>query len=348
MGRYDNFRNSLTYGSSRSNNPSASHRSFKLSLFDFLRGPSGSQDYDLIQDEQPNFNSEDFVSEFISGIKNWWRGFTGSGLTDRDIQQNQQNMQNVEDTAAAQVRGFEKAGVNSALMYGNGASNTAPQSSSTGGSGSLSDLMQLLMLPAQLKLMNAQAKNTDADTQKTMADTEQVKLALKYYPSLTEKTIAEIAARTDLDIQNTSESKAREEVAKFEAILKKTESEYADAYFDLRNQGEAAKRDAALESAAESCARAAWTEFETQWTKDHNGARPSSSSLLALIEAMSSWFGVENEQQGIITRAVSKVIHPNQGEPDNVATGNMGKPLTRAYLKFRRKIRGHGLIVPDY
>lgn len=284
---------------------------------------------------------------FTSGIRNWWKGFTGSGLTDRDIALNQMNMQNIEDTAAKQVAGYQKAGVNTALMYGAGGQQSAPQSSATGGSGSLSDLMAAIMLPKQMKMMDAQTRNINAQSEKTLADTEQVKLAIQYYPSLTEKTIAEIVSRTDLNIQNLSVAKVQEEIAAFEKIIKKSESEYADQFYALRNEYQAAQRDSALESAAESAARAAWTEFETQWTKEHNGARPSSSSLLALIEALSSMFGVSGEhQQGIISRAVTKVV----GNPVSTAQREQNKvyarKIRRKYYEARRQLTGRGLI-PD-
>ena len=98
------------------------------------------------------------------GIENLWKGATGSGLTERDKQLNAMNMQNVEDTAAAQVAGYQKAGINPALMYGAGGQQTAPQTSSSG-VGNFSDLMsltQLLTLPKQLNMMDAQTKNIEA------------------------------------------------------------------------------------------------------------------------------------------------------------------------------------------
>ena len=342
MSRYNRFRNSLSGYTGRGTNPFATDDSFGNSLKNF----GGNIVSSGLFSKFCHFVEELGIAE---GIENLWKGTTGSGLTKRDIELNQMNMQNVEDTAAAQVAGYQKAGINPALMYGAGGQQSAPQTASTG-TGSLSDLMQVLMLPSQLKMIQAQTRNIEANSQKTLADTEQVKLALKYYPSLTEKTIAEISSRIDLNAQNISESEAREQVAKFEAILKETESKYADVYFDLRNQGEAAKRDAALESAAESAARAAWTEFETEWTREHNGARPSSSSLLALIEALSSWLGVDDQQQGIVTRAVQKVVknppkpEPFYNDPDSFEK-NKSKPLPRLFMRARRAIRGRGLVL---
>lgn len=108
---------------------------------------------------------------FRNGISNWWKGFTGSGLTQRDIDLNAMNMQNVEDQASAEVAGYKKAGVNPALMF-SGGSNTAPSSSSSGTPGNMSELLQSLMIPAQLRMLKAQTENVRANTAKTQVETE--------------------------------------------------------------------------------------------------------------------------------------------------------------------------------
>lgn len=98
-----------------------------------------------------------FLGSIRSGISNWWKGFTGSGVTQRDVELNQLSMQNVEDEASRQVEGYKKAGINPALMMSGGAS-TAPQASSSGVSGNMSELLQVLLIPAQLKMMKAQSQ----------------------------------------------------------------------------------------------------------------------------------------------------------------------------------------------
>lgn len=126
-----------------------------------------------------------FASSFADGLSNWWKGFTGSGLTARDVALNQMNMQNVEDQASAEVAGYKKAGVNSALMY-SGGSNTAPSASSTGQTGNMSELLQALMIPAQLRMMKAQTENvrantvkTEVETQKTGSEIDELKVKIK-------------------------------------------------------------------------------------------------------------------------------------------------------------------------
>lgn len=111
-----------------------------------------------------------FLGAIRSGISNWWKGFTGSGATDRDKEINAMNMQNVREQASAEVEGYTKAGINPALMFGSGTS-TAPQASSSGVSGNMSELLQALMIPAQLRQMNAQTDYIKADTAKTRVDT---------------------------------------------------------------------------------------------------------------------------------------------------------------------------------
>ena len=114
---------------------------------------------------------KDIFNSIGSGLSNWWKGFTGSGLTARDVALNQMNMQNVEDQSSAEVAGYKKAGVNPALMF-SGGSNTAPSASSSGSVGNMSELLQALMIPAQLRMLKAQTENVRANTEKTQVETQ--------------------------------------------------------------------------------------------------------------------------------------------------------------------------------
>lgn len=125
-----------------------------------------------VKEDQASYDAGG-LDGFLSGVSNWWKGFTGSGLTQRDIDLNNLSMQNVRDQASAQVEGYKNAGVNSALMFSGGAS-SAPQASSSGNVGNMSELLQLATLPYQLKMMKAQTANINANTQKTIKDTEKV------------------------------------------------------------------------------------------------------------------------------------------------------------------------------
>lgn len=126
-----------------------------------------------VQDVSTENGLTRFMESFTDGISNLWKGITGSGLTARDIQLNEMNMQNVRDTAQAQTEGYQKAGVNPALMFGGGAQ-TAPQSSGVPTTGSMSELMQFFMLPMQMKMLGAQIGNINADTDKKIAETGRI------------------------------------------------------------------------------------------------------------------------------------------------------------------------------
>lgn len=299
----------------------------------------------------PTHNWFDYDSMPDAGhgvVENFVKQATGSGLTDRDIAMNQMNMQNVEDTAAAQVAGYQKAGVNPALMYGSGGQQTAPSASSTG-SGSLSDLAQiaqLVTIPAQLKMMDAQIRNTDANTQKQISETDQIKQVMQFYPRLTENTIGEIASRTGVNLQNISESEARVEVLAFEKIIKSNEAKYSDQFYKLRNAVEEATELSQKASALHSYMQALWTEYETQYTKQHDGARPSSSSLLALADAVMSWLGTSGDEVGgAITKVVTETVTEIAGkEPENGSTmQDIGRGLAGKPWKIKGKtLAQHG------
>lgn len=248
------------------------------------------------------------------GIENLWKGATGSGLTQRDIELNKMNMQNVEDTAAAQVAGYQKAGVNPALMYGSGGQQTAPQASSSA-VGNFSDLMsltQLLTLPKQLKMMDAQTKNIEADSEKKIADTEHVKQIIAWYPNISESNVAEVWSKVGLNLQNIDESEAREDLARAEKVIKDAEGKFAEQLNEAKIELAKAQTQEAKDSAAASAARAAMDAFELQYAKDNN-AKLSSSSILAVISALTSWLGVNpnsSEAQSIIRTVSDDVKHP--------------------------------------
>lgn len=91
--------------------------------------------------------------------------FTGAHVTGQMQEQNEMQMQNIEDQYQRQVTGMSNAGLNPALMYQGGASGSAPSAPSNTASGSLSDIMQVAMLPLQMKMMDAQIKSAELDNE---------------------------------------------------------------------------------------------------------------------------------------------------------------------------------------
>lgn len=285
-------------------------------------------------------------------LENFVKQATGSGLTDRDIAMNQMNMQNVEDTAAAQVAGYQKAGVNPALMYGSSGQQTAPSASSTG-SGSLSDLAQiaqLVTIPAQLKMLEAQTKNVDANTEKTIADTEHVKQIIEWYPNLSEASVAEVWTKAGLNLQNIDESEAKEQLARAEKVIKDAEGKFAEQMQEAKLNLTNAQTQEAKDNAAAAAARAAFDQFELDYAKENN-ARLSSSSVLAIISALTSWLGVSptsQEAQTIVKTITDDVKHPTnmykKGAQqlqkyglDDRSIINKGKSLWNRFERWRNK-----------
>lgn len=257
----------------------------------------GGQDF---SDGQMTFShtGETGFDKFANGLDNLWKGITGSGVTQRDVEMNQMNMQNVEDTAAAQVKGYEKAGVNPALMYSGGASNSAPTASSSPTTGSMSELMQAIMMPMQMKMMNAQIGNVKANTSKTLAESEQIKQIMDWYPRLSQANLDKLVSSYGLDIANINKAEAETAIAEIEKLIKSAEAENAPALYKARAALEEAKTDEAKAAAASHLANAAWTTYEKNYTESHNGARPSSSSILALVDAITALTGLSADSVG--------------------------------------------------
>lgn len=256
----------------------------------------------------------DLFGNIGNAFSNWSKQTFGTGVTDRERELNAMNMQNVEDTASAQVEGYRKAGINTALMYGNGASNSAPQTTAAPGSSNLSELMQAIMIPTQLKMLNAQIGNVKAQTLKTYADTDQIKQVMEWYPKLTENQIKKLVSAHDLDIANISLAEAKAETEQIEQVIKRAEADEAGAFYKARREYEEAKTPEAKANAAAALARAAWDEYQTDYTKSHDGAMPSSSSILALVNAITSWLGVSGNEVGHqVTEAVVSAMDDVKG-----------------------------------
>lgn len=274
------------------------------------RSGNSTEEFDKVNGEIDSGSAkafDNFTSSFSNGISNWWKGFTGSGLTQRDVELNQMNMQNVEDTASRQIAGYNKAGVNPALMYSGGASNSAPNSSAVPTTGSMSELMQAIMMPLQMKMMKAQIGNVQAQTSKTIAESEQIKQIMDWYPRLSQANLDKLVSSYGLDIANINKVEAETAIAEFEKVIKSAEAENAPALYKARVALEEAKTDTEKANAASALANAAWTAYETDYTKNHNGARPSSSSILALVDAISAMTGLSADSVGA-KKVTSQII----------------------------------------
>lgn len=229
---------------------------------------------------------------------------TQSDATGRDVALNEMQMQNQEDVYQRQVVGMQKAGINPALMYQSGAS-SAPSAPSASGGASMSDLMQLMLMPLQKRALEASIANTEAKTShenamtdESKARTEQIGLVNKYYPRSQEAAIDKILSEVGVNRATIPEKEANAALATAKAALTEHENKYADEFYHWRVEYEKAQTQAAKDAAAASAARAAWDSFELQWTREHEGARPSSAGYLAIAAAISDLLGLTGDSDG--------------------------------------------------
>ena len=123
--------------------------------------------------------SSDSTQENLNnGIQNWWKGTTGSGLTDAELEANQfthderidaQNWTERMDNTKLQrgVADAKAAGINPMMVAGGSPStpsSSGGQSVSPSGVGSnvIGQLAQLLLLPMQAQVMQSQANKNNA------------------------------------------------------------------------------------------------------------------------------------------------------------------------------------------
>lgn len=159
-----------------------------------------------------------------NGLEGLWNKETGAGLTPAEREQNEWTAQREDTYFTRMVNDMQNAGVNPALMYGS-ASGPGVNSSAGGssGSGGISDLLQLAMLPLQIQATKAQIDKTKADTANVNANTEGTLLSNDWInrekqaevdsknsvASLNEKRESEIEQKIKESQQNIQESISR-------------------------------------------------------------------------------------------------------------------------------------------
>lgn len=99
-------------------------------------------------------------------IESYLAGKTGSGLTNAQLEQNQLSMQNEHDIYQYKVQGMQDAGLNPALLYGQGgASSSAPAAPSNSASGlDYQGLIGALSLKANLDKTKAETNKIAEET----------------------------------------------------------------------------------------------------------------------------------------------------------------------------------------
>ncbi|AYQ58206.1 putative VP2 [Microviridae sp.] len=268
------------------------------------------------------------------GLENLFKGVTQSGVTAQQAGLNEMQMQNQEDIYQRQVTGMQKAGLNPALMYNSGSSSAPSAPSGTNMAGvSMSDLLQAMMIPTQIKMMKAQTENilASADQKRAQTETEGIRqeslrLANQYYPSVQEATLDKIFSEIGVNDRTMDEKEANAALTWSKQFLQEKENKFADDYFHWRNELEKAKTGEAIQSAANHMASAAWIGYQQSYAKSH-GALLSGSPLVALAgmlsQSLSNIFGVrENGLDGslpsieeVVTKAVKSAVGDEKPKP---------------------------------
>lgn len=128
--------------------------------------------------------------------------YIGANMAPKDIQaaelqlQNQRTLRQTEFLDA--VSSMKNAGINPALMYGSGANTSAGSAQVSNTAGSLSDLIALATLPAQLKLLKAQTNKTDADANKAVSETKGQDISNEFAAALNQSALDSQKASREL------------------------------------------------------------------------------------------------------------------------------------------------------
>lgn len=259
-----------------------------------------------------NGNIVSWLEKQISGntyLSNLVNGMTGAGLTDRDKQLNELNRQNVEDQASLQRAGYEKAGFNPALMYGQ--MQTAPTAQSSSVDGSIIDkLLSVIFAKQQFKNLEAQNRNIEADTSKKQAETGKIqtetdfqKLVNAYYPQLTEAQIAQIYKTMEVQSADIDLKAAQAAFQRVQTAIAEIDKTFKSAHWNALIDNLNASSEAARAKASADIARAAVDSLEAAYMERYN-MHMGSNDYVALATALSNMLeGKANDT------AIGSVVH---------------------------------------
>lgn len=295
-----------------------------------LMNPNHSWVSDWNQFSRDTSPSEDIINQVtkqaLTGAEKEANAFTA-----QEAQKQRDWEEQMSNTAyQRQAADMRAAGVNPALMMNGGSSGASTPSgasassvSPTGNGVSMSELMQMYLLPLQKRAAEANIKNTEAKTERekeetklTAAKTENMALVNAYYPTVTEAGLDETLSKIGVNMSTIDKNDAETALSRVKKLIADKENKYADQFFKARAEYEEAHTEEARSAAAEKAAQALMTGYEYQYASA-NGAKLSSSSILALVSALGSFLDLGNTDiqetvRDAAATAWDDVKHPGQ------------------------------------
>lgn len=245
------------------------------------------------------------------GLNSMFNSITGSALTPAQREANsfeaqqaqnqmdfQERMSNTEYQRG--VADMKAAGINPALMYGNGANGASTPSGAMAASESpgIPDVVGLMTALSNLSLLKAQRDNIRSQTKEREQNIEESKsrvkineLAAEYYPALTEGQLSKISAEiskfyssSEVDKHNVAYVDAQTALAETRNFVEKLQADWVDRLNE-------AKTDEAKANVARAFAAAAYDNYFISYGKSHGGQLPGYNQALGIASAIQDVFG---------------------------------------------------------
>lgn len=296
-----------------------------------------------------------FFAGIANGVSNLWNHITGNDLTDAERSANEFTAgesalarQFSHDEAQEQMR-FQKrmsdtewqrgvadmqaAGLNPALAYGQGGASAmqgaagSPSSGSSvspGAASSLSEIIQLAQLPAQIDLLKSQARLANSNANKTDKETS-------WIDDINNSRVREIASIIHVNEAKVDRMEYQNALDEARTLQVFTETKWIDRINEAKTEADKAR-------ARLDAAEAAISEFEK--TKGH---RLGSSELLAVATSIANWLGLGNDDFASLWKRIENYI--DKASEDLKSSGQKVGPADnpawnvdgRSYTPFSRQ-----------
>lgn len=270
-----------------------------------------------------NDSLSDMMRDVSEAGASYLNTVTQQGPTGRDLwvaeREDTLNQRTVNDLTAA--------GLNSALMYGSSGNQPSINTSSSGAGVGISELLQLAMLPLQMKSLQADINKTNAEAnninQRTMTEEQETALKalmVQYYPEAKQAEIDNLIASLNVAYSqvNVNDSNASLIHSQDEA------QQITNDYLTKRQEAELSKIAAEAGKVTEQEKfykfHALFEQVQYQFAKD-NGFLMSSSDTLMVAMYIANLLGLDTKKlQEFFTQDAPKMIR------DVVETTHLGTP----------------------